>query len=235
MLMGLNVPVETFAQFDDVRVTPRGISIDIYQWPLGEALRRIEEESGIRFQIPEPLMNEPVSLSYQSGEWDEVVRTLLENFSTIEIRNDQEHLTQVWVLTKKSPVPKGETSRKGPGRGPNGITEPQKMKPAGEIEHAGEPPFPVLYKKLNELLAASPEELVSSRFMEDPDLKGFLETNGVESADDLKPANKMAALKKAAREHLKMIEEKAGLRPARQRLEQENENNSLRETQGEGG
>lgn len=75
-----------------------GVTLTAEKEALGALLKRIEDESGIRFKVSGDLKDMPISASISAPHWTTAVRMLLGNFNKVEIFDADDRLEKVVVM-----------------------------------------------------------------------------------------------------------------------------------------
>lgn len=83
----------------ELSVTPKGVQIQITERALGEALRDIEDASGIRFSFSTAIGTVPITAAIQATDWPSAIRELLQSFSTAEVWQKKQ-LSRVYILER---------------------------------------------------------------------------------------------------------------------------------------
>ncbi len=74
------------------------VTVHVKGRPLQEVARAIQENSGIRFDVAESLVEKPVTVSFTGTDWDTVIRKVLRPFNWIGILNKDGKLDHIFVL-----------------------------------------------------------------------------------------------------------------------------------------
>ena len=67
-------------------------------YPLGEILKNIHDESGIRFNLSPQMAKKPISIDIEAKHWKNSVRKLIEDFSRVEVWTNQPKTSQIWLV-----------------------------------------------------------------------------------------------------------------------------------------
>ncbi|SVD09924.1 uncharacterized protein METZ01_LOCUS362778, partial [marine metagenome] len=67
-------------------------------YPLGEILKNIHDETGIRFNLSSRMAKKPISIDIEAKHWKNSVRKLIEDFSRVEVWTNQPKTSQIWLV-----------------------------------------------------------------------------------------------------------------------------------------
>ena len=93
-----SIPINQSAQKNSINSTPKGIQLHFRDYPLGEILKNIHDETGIRFNLSPPLAKKIISVDIEEKNWKNSVRKLIEDYSRVEIWTNQPKTSQIWLI-----------------------------------------------------------------------------------------------------------------------------------------
>ena len=85
-----------------INSTSKGIQLHFQDYPLGEILKNIHNETGIRFNISSEMEKNLISLDIEAKYWKNLVQKLIEGYSRIEVWTNQPKTSEIW-LVKSNP------------------------------------------------------------------------------------------------------------------------------------
>jgi len=85
-------------QKNSINSTPKGIQLHFRDYPLGEILKNIHEETGIRFNLSPQMAKIPISIDIEAKHWKNSVRKLIEDYSRVEVWTNQPKTSQIWLV-----------------------------------------------------------------------------------------------------------------------------------------
>jgi len=135
-IMALPEGATTPVGAEEVRLGPKGISIQVRGRNLSEVLQHIQNQSGIRFEIPVTMMKLPLSAKVNARDWTEAVQRLLREFNRMESFDQDKTLQRVILLESSDPgnappvsaalIPAGKLAETSPAGMPRSMPmEPQ--------------------------------------------------------------------------------------------------------------
>ena len=93
-----SIPIYQSPQNNSINSTPKGIQLHFRDYPLGEILKNIHDESGIRFNLSPQMAKKPISIDIEAKHWKNSVRKLIEDFSRVEVWTNHPKTSQIWLL-----------------------------------------------------------------------------------------------------------------------------------------
>ena len=78
--------------------TSKGIQLHFQNYPLGEILKNIHDETGIRFNISSEMGKNLLSLNIEAKYWKSLVQKLIEGYSRIEVWTNQPKTSEIWLV-----------------------------------------------------------------------------------------------------------------------------------------
>ena len=93
-----SIPINQSAQKNSIDFTPKGIQLHFRDYPLGEILKNIHDETGIRFNLSPPLAKKTISVDIEAKHWKNSVRKLIEDYSRVEVWTNQPKTSQIWLV-----------------------------------------------------------------------------------------------------------------------------------------
>ena len=93
-----SIPINQSAQKNSINFTPKGIQPHFRDYPLGEILKNIHDESGIRFNLSPQMAKKPISIDIEAKHWKNSVRKLIEDYSRVEVWTNQPKTSQIWLV-----------------------------------------------------------------------------------------------------------------------------------------
>ena len=93
-----SIPIYQSPQKNSINSTPKGIQLHFRDYPLGEILKNIHDESGIRFNLSPRMAKKITSIDIKAKHWKNSVRKLIEDYSRVEVWTNHPKTSQVWLL-----------------------------------------------------------------------------------------------------------------------------------------
>ena len=93
-----STPINQSAQKNSINSTPKGIQLHFRDYPLGEILKNIHDETGIRFNLSPQMAKKTISIDIKAKHWKNSVRKLIEDYSRIEVWTNQPKTSQIWLV-----------------------------------------------------------------------------------------------------------------------------------------
>ena len=93
-----SIPINQSAQKNSINFTPKGIQPHFRDYPLGEILKNIHDESGIRFNLSPRMAKKLISIDIKAKHWKNSVRKLIEDYSRVEVWTNQPKTSQIWLV-----------------------------------------------------------------------------------------------------------------------------------------
>ena len=81
-----------------INSTSKGIQLHFRDYPLGDILKNIHDETGIFFDIPPQMANSAVSIDIEAKNWKNSIRKLITDYSRIEIWTNRPKTSQIWLM-----------------------------------------------------------------------------------------------------------------------------------------
>jgi hypothetical protein len=81
-----------------INATPKGIQLHFRAYPLGEVLRNIHDEAGIRFKLAPQMKNNPIYVDIEAKNWEKSVKKLIVDFSRLEVWTNQLKTSRIWLM-----------------------------------------------------------------------------------------------------------------------------------------
>ena len=86
------------AKKNSINSTPKGIQLHFRDYPLGEILKNIHDETGIRFNLSSRMAKKIISVDIKAKYWKSSVRKLIEDYSRVEVWTNQPNTSQIWLV-----------------------------------------------------------------------------------------------------------------------------------------
>ena len=86
------------AKKKSINSTPKGIQLHFRDYPLGEILKNIHDETGIRFNLSSRMAKKIISVDIKAKHWKSSVRKLIEDYSRVEVWTNQPNTSQIWLV-----------------------------------------------------------------------------------------------------------------------------------------
>jgi hypothetical protein len=99
-----SIPSEPFTPIyqsttkNSINSTKKGIQLHFRDYPLGEVLKNINDETGIRFNLSSKMAKIPINVDIEEKYWKNSVRQLIENFSRVEVWTNKPKTSQIWLM-----------------------------------------------------------------------------------------------------------------------------------------
>ncbi len=93
-----SIPINQSTKKKSINSTPNGIQLHFRDYPLGEILKNIHDETGIRFNLSRPLAKKTISVDIEEKNWKNSVRKLVEDYSRVEVWTNQPKTSQIWLV-----------------------------------------------------------------------------------------------------------------------------------------
>jgi len=84
-----------------VVATSGDVRITVKEHPLFQVLQRIQNESGVHFQISGPSTKQRISTTISAPNWVAAIRKLLVTYNTLEVWDKEKRLRRVLILGKR--------------------------------------------------------------------------------------------------------------------------------------
>jgi len=165
----------------EVGSSPRGVGIHVQNKLLLDVLQRIQNASGIRFQIQEEMLADRITADFAAVDWTSAVRKMLRNFSRLEVW-DEDGLSSVLLL-------KSEESSTASSRNTDWMIKVKeagnKKKKARHVIRGRKFEIFLSEKELLELIKAPSDAPIPDYFIKNFQYRKFLEQFGFESLEDV--------------------------------------------------
>ena len=93
-----STPINQSAQKNSINSTPKGIQLHFRDYPLGEILKNIHDETGIRFNLSSRMAKKIISIDIKAKHWKSSVRKLIEDYSRVEVWTNRPNTSQIWLV-----------------------------------------------------------------------------------------------------------------------------------------
>jgi len=93
-----SIPIYQSRQKNSINSTPKGIQLHFRDYPLGEILKNIHDETGIRFNLSPQMAKKLISVDIKEKHWKNSVRKLIEDYSRVEVWTNQPKTSQIWLV-----------------------------------------------------------------------------------------------------------------------------------------
>ena len=93
-----SIPIYQSPQKNSINSTPKGIQLHFRDYPLGEILKNIHDETGIRFNLSPRMAKKTISVDIEAKHWKNSVRKLIEDFSRVEVWTNHPKTSRIWLL-----------------------------------------------------------------------------------------------------------------------------------------
>lgn len=85
-----------------INSSSKGIQLHFQDYPLGEILRNIHDETGIRFNLSSRMATIPITIKVEAKDWKNSVRKLVADFSRVEIWTNRPKTSRIWLIESMS-------------------------------------------------------------------------------------------------------------------------------------
>lgn len=160
-----------------------GITIQINGAPLDKVLQAIEGQTGIQFHISPSVQNNRVAVNLNAPDWKTAMKKLLQPYGRMELWNPRLDLTRIHIVSQKAVSGRSQTN--------NEVTEADRR--SSSTLNLGQ----ILKLAKGELNKPLPTGLYA-----DPEIKAFLNSNGIQSPEDMKDTIKAQVIRIKARKIL---------------------------------
>ena len=93
-----STPIYQSTSKSSITSTSKGIQLHFRDYPLGEILKNIHDETGIRFNLSPRMAKKLISIDIEVKHWKNSVRKLIEDYSRIEVLTNQPKTSQIWLV-----------------------------------------------------------------------------------------------------------------------------------------
>ena len=84
-----------------INSTSKGIQLRFQDYPLGELLKSVHDETGIRFNLSSRMATIPISINVEARNWKNSVRKLIADYSRVEVWTNRPKTSQIWLMEGK--------------------------------------------------------------------------------------------------------------------------------------
>ena len=81
-----------------INSTSKGIQFHFRNYPLGEILKNIHNETGIRFDLSPQMANSLVSIDIEAKNWKNSVRKLITDYNRVEVWTNRPKTSRIWLI-----------------------------------------------------------------------------------------------------------------------------------------
>ena len=93
-----STPIYQSTSKSSITSTSKGIQLHFRDYPLGEILKNIHDETGIRFNLSPQMAKKTISVDIKAKHWKNSVRKLIEDYSRVEVWTNQPKTSQIWIV-----------------------------------------------------------------------------------------------------------------------------------------
>jgi len=93
-----SIPINQSAKKNSINSTQNGIQLHFRDYPLGEILKNIHDETGIRFSLSPQMAKKKIRGDIEAKHWKNSVRKLIEDYSRVEVWTNQPKTSQIWPV-----------------------------------------------------------------------------------------------------------------------------------------
>ena len=93
-----STPIYQSTSKSSITSTSKGIQLHFRDYPLGEILKNIHDETGIRFNLSPGMETSLISLDIEAKHWKNSVQKLIQDYSRVEIWTNQPKTSQIWLV-----------------------------------------------------------------------------------------------------------------------------------------
>ena len=93
-----STPIYQSTSKSSITSTSKGIQLHFRDYPLGEILKNIHDETGIRFNLSPRMAKKTISVDIEAKHWKNSVRKLIEDYSRVEVWTNQPKTSQIWLV-----------------------------------------------------------------------------------------------------------------------------------------
>ena len=94
----LSTPIYQSSSKSSITSTSKGIQLHYRDYPLGEILKNIHDETGIRFNLSPQMAKKTISVDIEAKHWKNSVRKLIEDYSRVEVWTNRPKTSQIWLV-----------------------------------------------------------------------------------------------------------------------------------------
>jgi|TARA_B100000378_G_scaffold58295_1_gene43120 hypothetical protein len=93
-----STPIYQSISKSSITSTSKGIQLHFRDHPLGEVLKNIHDETGIRFNLSPGMEKSLISLDIEAKHWKSLVRKLIADYSRVEVWTNKPKTSQIWLV-----------------------------------------------------------------------------------------------------------------------------------------
>ena len=93
-----STPIYQSTSKSSITSTSKGIQLHFRDYPLGEILKNIHDETRIRFNLSPQKKKKTISVDIKAKHWKNSVRKLIEDYSRVEVWTNQPKTSQIWLV-----------------------------------------------------------------------------------------------------------------------------------------
>ena len=83
---------------NSINTTSKGIQLHFREYPLGEILKNIQEETGVFFSLSPQIAKNLINIDIEAKHWKSSVQKLIADYSRIELWTNQTKTSQIWLV-----------------------------------------------------------------------------------------------------------------------------------------
>ena len=169
----------------------KGITLRVNDVPLSEVLRSIENQTGIHFHASPSVSNDWITIELKAPDWQTAMKFLLEPYGRMEMWGPRLDMTEIYILSRTNEGQSYSSQRQ------------QNLTPS----HSGaESPLMLTKEQYLKIVSGSYRAPLSPELLDDPDIRSFLNQNGVNSPEDLKDTQKIKNIRIEARRQMRQLQ-----------------------------
>ena len=203
--MGMLLPDNASSQAPAPRPVPGGMprtapppdppdGVSIRYAPLGQILPRATQESGVQFEVPQAIYQEPVPVKESGPDRNLDLGPVLDEFSRIELYEGDSELKKVILLNRNQ----GGSSQ-APLSAPSNRSALNKPRPSTRPAPQPLPATNLSREQLQKLVRGSYRSPLSEELWDDPEYQEFLIGQGILSREEMKDRDKAKKLRRTLR------------------------------------
>ena len=93
-----STPIYQSTSKSSITTTSKGIQLHFRDHPLGEILKNIHDETGIRFSLSPGMEKKLISLDIEAKHWKSLIRKLIADYSRVEVWTNKPKTSQIWLV-----------------------------------------------------------------------------------------------------------------------------------------
>lgn len=180
--------------------------------PLGQVLPRATQESGVQFQVPDPMLKEQVPVRESGPNRNLNLEPVLDEFSRIELFGDDSELKKVILMNRntgaRSQAPTVTSAPSIPNRAKHtrrsapaqkSVTRPSQALPTTDLSK----------EQLQTLIRGAYRSPLPENLWDNPEYREFLAGQGITSREEMKDRNKAKNVRKTVRRLLWQLKNKS--------------------------